>query len=208
MHPSSPSSQLTIRDAVPADIEAVSALLMSAYAELGASFPWPELWDDYLEDLTDVAGRWSRSRVVVVERDGHVVATADYHPVPRRIPAQRPCLEWIEPPWRHVMTFPGGWAAVRCVGTDPARRREGNGRALVERLITLARQDRAIHVFLHSLPIMAAAMAMYEDAGFHRLPERDLPLRGGRPDRLLAFIRPLERGRVSGQVTARPPGAR
>jgi len=49
---------------------------------------------------------------------------------------------------------------------DPARRREGIGRRLVEVLLTLAREHERSDCFLRVVPDNTAARALYRNAGF------------------------------------------
>jgi ribosomal protein S18 acetylase RimI-like enzyme len=60
---------------------------------------------------------------------------------------------------------------------DPQRRGQGAGRALVAGCLRLAQLAGAPIVGLHTSPIMAAALRMYESAGFVR--DLDIaPIRG------------------------------
>jgi ribosomal protein S18 acetylase RimI-like enzyme len=60
---------------------------------------------------------------------------------------------------------------------DPARRGQGAGRALVDGCLRLAGEAGAPAVGLHTSPIMASALRMYEALGFVR--DQDLaPIRG------------------------------
>jgi ribosomal protein S18 acetylase RimI-like enzyme len=60
---------------------------------------------------------------------------------------------------------------------DPARRGQGAGRTLVDGCLRLAREAGAPAVGLHTSPIMASALRMYEALGFVR--DQDLaPIRG------------------------------
>ena len=69
--------------------------------------------------------------------------------------------------------FPGEWSVIRMLVVDPARRGQGAGRALVAGCLRLAREAGAPFVGLHTSPVMASALRMYEAIGFVR--DRDLP---------------------------------
>jgi GNAT superfamily N-acetyltransferase len=172
---------LLIRGARAEELDRISKLLVRAYTEYADGFPWPDAWSDYLSDVADVHGRWGRSKLWVAELDGSVVGSVDYYP-----------------PDSGGYDYPGGafprrWACFRCLGTDPDRRGIGVGRALVEHLVALARREGASHLGLHSAPLMAAAVRMYQAMGFEHVPEHDFWPRPGSQYAVLAFGLPLLR---------------
>lgn len=57
-------------------------------------------------------------------------------------------------------------AELHTVGVDPARRREGIARALVERASAAVRERGAARIFLEVSRNNRAAIALYEDMGF------------------------------------------
>jgi ribosomal protein S18 acetylase RimI-like enzyme len=175
-----------IRRARPEELDTISKLLMRAYAEYEAAFPSGEAWSRYLSDVADVRGRWGRSSLVVAELDGALAGSVDYYP---------PSSGGYAYPG---VPFPSGWAAFRCLGTDPDRRGAGVGRALVEHLIAQAREDGATHLAMHSAPAMATAVGLYQRMGFRRLPEHDFTPRPGSRLRVLAFGLALDRRRAAG----------
>lgn len=184
--------ELTIRRARLEEAEGIACLLARAYGEFEKSFPWPDLWGEYLADVTDVRTRWGQSQLWVAEWDGEAGGSVDYYPPYRggyRLRAET--LEVLGAEQRARVTFPASWAAFRCLGVDPGNRGHGVGRALVEKVVTLAVADGATDVVLHSLWIMEAARRLYEEMGFRRLPERDLLLPGGSDEPALAFLMPL-----------------
>jgi len=84
-----------------------------------------------------------------------------------------------------------GWAGVLLIGPDaeimtvgvvPAARRQGIGRRLVADLLDHARERGAKQVFLEVRVDNAAALTLYESAGFDRLGVRRGYYGGGRVD--------------------------
>lgn len=75
--------------------------------------------------------------------------------------------------------FPADWSVIRMLVVDPAARANGIGRALVAASLERARRAGAPAVGLHTSPIMASALRMYEAIGFVR--EHDLPSNRGVP---------------------------
>ena len=78
------AGELTIRDAKEEDLDAVSALLVDAYAQY---LPPPrELtaeeragWDGYKRNIADVWSRAPISSTIVAERDGKLLGSVNYY---------------------------------------------------------------------------------------------------------------------------------
>jgi ribosomal protein S18 acetylase RimI-like enzyme len=188
---------IAVRAARRDDAAAVAGLLRRAYAEYAETFPWPDLWQEYVADITDVHGRWDRTRVLVAEHSddggaGEIVGSVDYYPpFSGGYRLSDEAQHWFAPDQIRRMDLPPAWASVRCMAVRPDRRGLGIGRALLARVVATAADDGASHVVLHSLPIMVAAKSLYESAGFERRPDRDLQLLADRPDELLGYLLPL-----------------
>jgi ribosomal protein S18 acetylase RimI-like enzyme len=69
--------------------------------------------------------------------------------------------------------WPSGWAGLRALGVDPARRGLGIGRRLMDECFGRARALGAQVLCLHTAAFMTAAVTMYEAMGFERVPEYD-----------------------------------
>jgi len=67
---------------------------------------------------------------------------------------------------------------LRMLGVDPLTRGVGAGRALVHATLEVARALGRSRVVLDTQAHMAAAQAIYLDAGFGRRPERDRTIPG------------------------------
>ena len=140
----------------PDEADAVSGMLLRAYDEHLRAFP-PAVAAAYGRELADVRGRLGTCTVLVAERADTVIgsvtlvrdAADDGHPWP-----------------------PGG-AVLRLLAVEPAVRRNGVGRLLLQACLDGARRSEASYLGLHTAPSMAAARALYEDAGFVRTPEHD-----------------------------------
>jgi ribosomal protein S18 acetylase RimI-like enzyme len=59
------------------------------------------------------------------------------------------------------------------LGVDPAARKKGVGRALVQETIDRARRAGKHSVLLRTTPLMQVAQAMYRSMGFERDPALD-----------------------------------
>ncbi|ALK96581.1 hypothetical protein AB595_13485 [Massilia sp. WF1] len=136
------------------DREAVNAVARAAFAQYAGDY---EDWPGFIEGIGRMAALAADADLLVAEQEGVVVgAVAHVGPGRPRAPF-----------------FPAEWSVIRMLVVDPARRGQGAGRALVAGCLRLAYEAGAPAVGLHTSPIMASALRMYEALGFVR--DRDLP---------------------------------
>ncbi len=146
---------VVIREARPEEHASLGELVVAAYRSL------PEFEEpDYEPELRDVARRACEAVILVALDDvgGTPLGCVTYVPGP-----DSPWAELLEP----------GEAAIRMLAVDPAARGRGVGTALAAACIARAREDGRAGVFLHTLPYMRAAQAIYARLGFTRRPDRD-----------------------------------
>lgn len=67
--------------------------------------------------------------------------------------------------------FPANWAYIRMVGVSPHYQGKGIARALTQKCIDFARQNKEVTVALHTSEFMDAARHVYEKLGFTVLRE-------------------------------------
>lgn len=121
-------------------------------------FAPPEMpqWQEYLGRIADVAGRAGRTIVLVGLVDGVIAGSAtielDQH---------------VESDW-HEAIAPHE-AHLRMLGVDPAFRRRGVARALMEAAFDVARAHNRTRFTLETTGQMHAAQRMYESMGFAAL---------------------------------------
>ena len=181
-----------VRDAHRSDRRAVRAVLLAAYREYAAVLP-PAVFGPYLADIVDLdardGGLKERSgsppvvpagRLLVAEHDRRVVGAVTFY----------------EDAAAEGLGWPAGWAGLRALGVDPAARRLGAGRALMDACLDRALAARAPVLCLHTAAFMTAAVAIYEAMGFRRAPEFDfdVPARGAPPVHILAYRLDLPHG--------------
>lgn len=149
-----------IRDYVPADRAAVNAVALAAFAQYAGDYAD---WPTFSAGIARMADLAADGDLLVAERAGRV-AGAVVHVGPGR---------------PRSAIFPGDWSVIRMLVVDPAARGHGIGRALVAAALERARLAGAPAVGLHTSPIMASALRLYEAIGFVR--EHDLPPIRGLP---------------------------
>lgn len=162
--------EVTIRPADPAELDAVGALTLAAYAADGtitAEHP-------YAARLLDAEAR-ARDAVLLVAIDarGSLLGTATY----------------VRPGTPFAEVGGPGEAEIRMLAVAPEARGAGLGRLLSDACIRRARADGCDAVALSSGAWMATAHRLYERLGFTRTPERDWSPRPGID--LVAFRLPL-----------------
>jgi ribosomal protein S18 acetylase RimI-like enzyme len=153
---------IRIRPYAEADREAVNAVARAAFAQYSQDYAD---WPGFIEGIGRMAELAANADVLVAEQDG-VIAGAVAHVGPGR---------------PRAAFFPDEWSVIRMLVVDPARRGQGAGRALVAGCLRLARETGAPAVGLHTSPLMASALRLYEAIGFVR--DSELPAIRGVPYR-------------------------
>lgn len=152
-------SGVVVRRARPAEYDVVGRLTLAAYEADGLVGTPDGAEDFYVAMLLDAARRDREAEVwVAADGAGTLLGTVTW------------CPEGSA--WREV-TARRDQAEFRMLAVDPAARRRGVARALVEACLARARDDGAREVLLSSLPQMTAAHGLYRDLGFVRAPELD-----------------------------------
>lgn len=145
---------IEIRPVRPDEYALAGEVTARAYHEFAP--PEHPQWQPYLLRIADVAGRADRATVLVAVVDGTIAGTVsielDHHIE----------LDWQDP-------IPPDAAHMRMLGVDPASRRRGVGRALVEASIAVARDHQRTRLTLETTEPMHAAQAMYASMGFTAL---------------------------------------
>ena len=149
------TGSLIVRDALPEELDEVSALLGEAYQEYKQSFP-SDAWEEYRADILNVRSRLSDSELIVAAMDGKLVGTVTLYSA-----------------GSYSETWPKGWAGVRLLGVLPAYRGRGIARALMGECIRRSRAKGMSVLGLHTGDMMKAAQKMYVGMGFERAPEFD-----------------------------------
>jgi len=150
--------ELVIRDARPADREAIREVTLAAYQEYADRMS--ELWTRYRQNILTTLADVTPAEQLVAERDRAVVGTVLLYPA--RGDADRVTAAW------HAH-----WPEVRLLAVLPTARGLGVGRALMEECARRAHRSGAGALALHTTDLMQAAIRLYEGMGFARAPELD-----------------------------------
>jgi ribosomal protein S18 acetylase RimI-like enzyme len=145
-------SALFVEPARPEDYDRIAELTVGVYVDGRLAS------EGYTPQLADVAGRASRSELLVVrDADDRVVGSValvlsgDFGEV----------------------TASDEEAAFRMLVVDPTARGQGVGRLLVSTCLERARAAGKRRMVISTDPRMTTAHRLYERLGFTRLPERD-----------------------------------
>lgn len=136
-----------LRDFHEADAQTINRLALAAFEEFSSQYSdWPAV-ADILGKMSELA---ERGEIVVAEVGGNIIGAVAY----------------IPPHRRKAPYFEEAWPVIRSLVVEPARRRIGAGRALMEECINRARRDRSPVIALHTSAIMTVALPMYLRMGF------------------------------------------
>ncbi|WP_051287422.1 GNAT family N-acetyltransferase [Paenibacillus taiwanensis] len=154
-----PDGAITIRDAKVADLEAVKAVLLDAYAQYEKLLP-KERWEKYREEIMDSV---SNSRVkarIIAELDGKVVGSVFLYESSEAAYGL-PQLNITTP-------------VMRLLAVANTVRRHGVATQLVWAGIRRTHQWGADVLHLHTSEVMSAAALLYERLGFERAYDKDI----------------------------------
>lgn len=164
---------MLIRDARPAEHQAVARLMVAAYEQYAPLMSAPA-WRMFSADIAAVESRAARAALLVAEDEGRVGGAVTLYGPQAPSPA------------------PDGWSYMRLLAVAPPLRGRGAGRALVEEAIARSRRQGAAGMAIHTTPWMEAALGLYRSLGFDRDPSLDFQPLGeelvdGAPLRVLGY---------------------
>jgi GNAT superfamily N-acetyltransferase len=151
---------MEVREVRPEEYEEAGDVVARAYSEFWD--PQDPGWGEHIDLVRDVAGRVDRTVVLVAVEDGRVLGSAS--------------IELDDVIGDDDAEAIPGVAGLRMVGVDPARRRQGVGRALIEEVIARCRAAGKHTLILRTTPPMVPAQRLYQSLGFERATDLDLPV--------------------------------
>lgn len=154
---------MLIRDARPADRDALRAVTLAAYGEYAAHMP-PRHWQVYERNILATLEAVAPAEQLVALDGGAPIGTVLLYPA-----------HAFDPTGAGALPAP----VVRLLAVAPAARGRGVGAALMAECARRARRAGNRALALHTMDMMRAARRMYARLGYVRAPELDIePLPG------------------------------
>lgn len=154
-----------IREARPADHEAVRDVTLAAYGEYAPRMP--RHWDGYRRNILATLADPTPATQIVAEHDGAIVGAALLYPTGIVLPGVGPGRP------------PRSWPEVRLLAVAPSARGRGVGAGLMQECVRRARGWGATALVLHTTAMMSAAVRLYERLGFVPAPALDVEVAPG-----------------------------
>ena len=145
---------ITVRPYETRDAAGANEVARAAFAQYEQHY---DDWPAFIERIGRLDELAPEGELLVAEQGGAIVG-AVLHVAPGR---------------PRSAIFPLEWSVVRMLVVAPAARGQGAGRRLMAACLRCARDIGAPAVVLHTSPVMATALRMYETIGFVR--DRDIP---------------------------------
>ena len=143
---------MIIRDYEPTDECELNSVAGLAFAEFSDDFEnWPTVHEAF--------GRMSD-----LAKQGQIMIAADNNEIVGGV-----C--YLGPDSPRFKCFEPGWAVIRSLVVRPDYRGKGIGTELTQMCIDKAIQDSCPAIALHTTPIMAQAVRMYEKLGFTKVKD-------------------------------------
>jgi ribosomal protein S18 acetylase RimI-like enzyme len=153
--------QITIREALPAELAAAGELTAAVYQDESLAE------DTYLPRLRDAAARHAADgawQLIALDEAGQLVGAAVYTVAGSEF----------------ADIAAGAEAEIRMLATAGSARGRGIGEALVLDCVRRAGEQKRPALVLSTKPEMTAAQRLYARLGFSRTPERDWEYRPGK----------------------------
>lgn len=150
---------LQLGDARPGDRPRIADLTVAAYRQYAETLG--PFWDGYRDNIVATVGEPAPAAQPVATLAGALVGAVLLYPAGATFVAGIAGERVLDAP------------EVRLLAVAPEARGRGVGEALIRECIRRARAAGAGSITLHTMPMMAAAMRLYERLGFARDPALD-----------------------------------
>ena len=141
-----------IRPAKDDELDAISSLIVDAYAEYAVHMS-PDAWSTFASEIANVRGRMNDATLLVAAQEDRLVGSVT-----------------IFAGWRGTQE---GTAGVRLLSVPPEHRGGGVGRALLEECVRRAKAAGKRRLVMTTTQEMAALRELTERMGFEREPALD-----------------------------------
>lgn len=148
------SGQIVVTELVEKDKEIVRRILIESYQQYESEYKSPEVWQDYLADITASIDNPQVDKILVAKSGEDVLGTLQLFQSSEKA-YERPELEIFSP-------------IIRLLGVHPNARGRGVAQELLKASIDYAKEQGATSLYLHSSDIMHKAIRLYEWFGFKR----------------------------------------
>jgi predicted N-acetyltransferase YhbS len=155
---------ITVRDARPAEADAVRALTMEAYEEY-LGLMEPEAWKGLHGAILGAFDTVAAAEMIVAEVEGRLAGSVMLFPA--RADAYAGAVRPLERP------------EVRMLAVAPWARGRGIGSILMRECVRRAKESGARELGIHTSRSMRAARELYRRMGFRRIPADDFQPPGG-----------------------------
>jgi GNAT superfamily N-acetyltransferase len=162
----SAQSEVLVRDARPAERDALRELTLSAYAQY-ATIMEPSAWVLLREALIAALTADSGAQQIVAEGDGRLLGSV------LLFAASTDAYGTVGPR--------ADWPEIRLLAVAPEARGSGVAKLLVADCVRRAKGLGAVAIGLHTSPSMREAIRLYEGFGFRRDPAHDIHVEGAEP---------------------------
>lgn len=153
------TNHVQIHDMLAEDKEAVRQLLIDSYRQYERDYQDPNVWFDYLADITASVDNPNVDRILVAKSGQDILGTLQLFESSEKAYG-RPELNIFSP-------------IVRLLAVHPKARGRGIAQKLLKESIRYAQSKGAVHMYLHSSDKMQKAIQLYEWLGFKRDQSKD-----------------------------------
>lgn len=146
--------QIVVTELVEEEKEVVRQVLIESYQQYQHEYPNPQVWQDYLADITTSVDNSKVDKILVAKSNQEIVGTLQLFGSSETAYG-RPELQIFSP-------------IIRLLGVHPKARGLGVAQELIKASINYAKNQRATNLYLHSSDKMFKAIRLYEWLGFKR----------------------------------------
>lgn len=147
-------NQIVVTELVEKEKEAVRQVLIESYQQYEHEYPNPQVWRDYLADITSSVDNFKVDKILVAKSNQEILGTLQLFSSSEKAYG-RPELRIFSP-------------IIRLLGVHPKARGLGVAQELIKASIHYAKSQGATKLYLHSSDRMIHAIRLYEWLGFKR----------------------------------------
>ena len=148
------SNQIVITELDEDDKEIVRRVLIESYQQYEPEYANPQVWKEYLEDITVSVDNPNVDKILVAKSNQDVLGTLQLFLSSEKA-YEKPELEIFSP-------------IIRLLAVHPDARGRGVAQELLKASVNYAKEQGAASLYLHSSDRMYRAIRLYEWFGFKR----------------------------------------